>query len=288
MTASEFVRQVKSLRDFYRRNDAYVQRFIPWNDDAYFDKCVLAAYKMFKLVKEGGNEFLPLGDEGIRKMSDLLFNFGLASATGIQDAKLENLVAGLQDQRNLLNAGAPNQIYPQMLGPGAMLSDKTWTTVINDGYIIGGVTGRRNFVLALSAEPTKNTTGTTSEQVLWQRKAQIANRMGINRLQNPLSYHDRWKYQWISFFEQNISMVYTNTGKRQGPRVLARELLGLSFFGYQPHFSEYQLSFEPRRMVPVSFNIYLEKLDRLQFFTNNSRQSQDLVMGAIYDFLSQS
>lgn len=292
MTASEFVFQMKSLKADYRRNDAYVQRFIPWDDDAWYDKSILAAYKMYKLVKNANFPVLPLGDEGIRKMKELLFNFGLASATGIQDNDLQGLADQLQEERDKLKKRrrwfAPllsAHKVPDILGPGHILSDQTWTTALNDAFIGGGIDARHTFVLALSDKPTKGSNSPLSEQMMWRETVTNANKYFK---QDNRSYEEKWRAHWVSFFQNNLTMIYT-TGRRIGPRVLARELLGLSFFGYQPVCSEHQLSFEKKDLkVQMDFRVYMKKLYDLHFFAdyNTNPSSRTLVISAILSFIS--
>jgi hypothetical protein len=292
MTAGEFVIQMKSLKVDYRRNDAYVERFIPWNDDAWYDKSILAAYKMYKLVKSATIPVLPLGDEGIRKMEKLLFNFGLASATGIQDIDLQGLVDQLQIERDKLKKSRgwfepflTDRKVPDVLGPGQILSDQTWTTALNDAFIGGGIDAGHTFVLALSDKPTKGSGSHFSEQEMWRKTVANANQyfQRDNR-----SYEEKWRSHWVSFFQNNLTIIYT-AGRRIGPRVLARELLGLSFFGYKAVCTEYQLSFEKKiPTAKMDFRVYMRKLDDLNFFANFNANpsSRQLVISAILSFIS--
>lgn len=292
MTTSDFVVQMKSLKEDYRRNDAYVQRFIPWNDDSWYDKSILAAYKMYKLAKGATIPVLPLGDEGIRKMKKLLFNFGLVSATGIQDKDLEELVNQLQDERNELKKRQgwfepflKNHKIPDVLGQGHILSDQTWTTALNDAFIGGGIDAGHTFVLALSEEPTKGSGNPLSEQQMW-RETVAGTKKYFQR--DNRSYEEKWRSHWVSFFQKNLTMIYT-AGRRVGPRVLARELLGLSFFGYQAVCTEHQLSFEKKvHTAQMDFRVYMKKLNDLHFFAdfNADSSSRLLVISAILSFIA--
>ena len=91
----------------------------------------------------------------------------------------------------------------------------------------------------------------------------------------------------MSFFQKNIDMIYTS-GRRSGPRVLARELLGLSFFGYVPVCTELQLSFEKRIPTQMDFRVYMKKLNDLHFFAdfNSDPLSKQLIISAILSFIS--
>ncbi len=292
MTASEFVSQMKGLKEDYRRNDAYVERFIPWNDDAWYDKSILAAYKMYKQITKANFPVLLLGDEGIRKMKELLFNFGLASATGIQDKELEALADQLQKKRDelkkrkgWLEPPRPDLKIPDLLGKeGHILSDQTWTTLLNDSLIGGAIHSGITCVLALSDKPTKGSSNLLSEQQMWSKMV-ADTRKYFQR--DTRSYEEKWRAQWVSFFQKNIDMIYTS-GRRSGPRVLARELLGLSFFGYTPVCTEFQLSFEKRTPTNIDFRVYMRKLNDLHFFAdfNSDPLSKQLIISAILSFIS--
>lgn len=290
MKEGEFISQMRALKDFYRSHDAYVQRYVSWNDDNCYEKCIDVAYKMYMLARDTKNGFLPLGDEGIKKWKDLVFNLGLASVTAPEEMDTDfvnelNLHRSLQ--RDGIRTTRKTSSFPieisNITDSGAILSDKIWTTMMNDAFILGGTERSHPFVLVLSPEPTKKSGNKLSEHLMWE---QVKNKALPIRI--GLSYEEKWRYKWLSFFASNPQIIYRTGSERNGPRVLARELLGLSFFGYKPIFAENQLSFVRRNSTPTSFTTYLHKLLKLHFFTNNNINSQELVVSAIFEFLSDN
>ena len=293
MTASEFITETKRLKELYNTYDAYVQRSQGWNDNDKYEKCILAAYKIYELAKNPPLGALLLGDAGIRAMSDLLFNFGLASGTGVQDPDIEKLIAELADKRNTFNQSIQSEkdiikeVFPPLIGPGSILSDQTWSTMLNDAFILGGIDGGHPFIFTLSNQPTKKTTYLLSEQQAWAQHIQKYSRPVYRpSMRTPLGRNKQWQTEWISFLKQYPEILYVS-GHRSGPRVLARELLGLKFFGYMPVYSRLQLSFERAKHVPISFETYLDQLNKVQFFDNdNSPTKREHILSAIFEFLA--
>ena len=78
-----------------------------------------------------------------------------------------------------------------------------------------------------------------------------------------------WEVQvWRSFFHANPGVFWDSTAKI--PRVLARELIGLMTFGYEPVLSPYQLSFLPKQGAPTAdFNQYLNVLRQAGYFARD-------------------
>jgi hypothetical protein len=178
---------------------------------------------------------LLLGDTKIRSDHELVFNFGLSSANGVQEEETRREVEELQNRRTQVAAGAgPGAFGPsssssqslaqpasspssaiQVVGSGSILSTKGWTPMLNDSFIIGGVHSEHDFHLALSPD----------EQAIF------------NGLNSGLPPKDLWR----EFFRRNPVSFWNS--QYSVPRVFAREVLGLAAFGYEPEFSKVQLSF---------------------------------------------
>lgn len=294
MTTKEFVTEAIKIKDKYKRYDAYVQKFAKWDQDSAFENYASAAGLIFSATKRTRLGIILLGDEGIRQMKDLLINFGLASETGIQDKELKALIDEARDFRDDMNRNAnpkvnksntwfskqrKQDVYESILGKGSILSDKSWTTILNDGLIFGGIESGHEFHLALSNNPTKATTMTLSEQAIWANYTKLAK----IQQQSPgnLTNKNIWKSAWINFLNENSGMLFND--KTKNPRVLARELLGLKFFGYAPSYSPHQLTFHRRNIVKLSLEKYLDSLNSVGFF--NPINIKENVMRAVNDFL---
>ena len=54
-----------------------------------------------------------------------------------------------------------------------------------------------------------------------------------------------------------------------------------------PVYSRLQLSFERAKHVPISFETYLDQLNKVQFFDNdNSPTKREHILSAIFEFLA--
>ena len=216
---------------------------------------------------------LLLGDTKIRTDNDLVRNFGLSSANGVQEEETRRDMEELQRQRDAIAAGAragssaaaaarsASPSLPAMpmagsglvggassgttplpaggaisvVGAGSILSTQGWSPMLNDAFVIGGVHAEHEFHLALSSE----------ENSIFE---------ALNSAVPP-------KDLWRDFFRRNpVSFWNTQYGV---PRVFTRELLGLRAFGYKPEFSQHQLGFradDKNKSDSASFDKYCEAL----------------------------
>lgn len=274
LSRNRFVQELNALKTEYRINNPWAQNFFQWNDEAVMARYIEAAYRLYMAAARNELKLVVLGDTEIRSMSVLMKNFGLLSANGLQEqadrAKVERTERFRDEYRSVRHG------YPEVLGPGSILSDKMWTPILNDAMMIGAIQGRQPFYIALN----------TSEQAVWNkygfdytRVSEHAAKFGtqVNRATSNLDVYQR---QWLNFFKQQPHMIW-----RGGfPRVLARELLALKFFGYGPVFSKTGLGFENGRRNSIGlpgFRAYNNALMRVGFFANDKQR----VVGAISEFL---
>ena len=120
---------------------------------------------------------------------------------------------------------------PNVLGPGSILSDRNWSPLLNDSYILGGIHAGFEFHFAEDAASAEFAT----------MPVQLT----------PVQ-------KWQAFFKKHPETFWDD--KTHLPRVLSRELIGLKTFGYRPEFSPHQLSFRPTGSGNATFIRYLDAL----------------------------
>ena len=255
LSKDDFRRELHGLKNEYRLDNRWVQDWRNWNDETIMDGFIDAAYNLYEATARNFLKITVLGDTEIRSMSELLSNFGLMSAAGVQETKDITMVKDLEQRRRQVGMGTNEGLkgVPKVLGVGSILGDKMWTPILNDALMLGSIENDQTFHLGLN----------TAEQTAWQAGGFNSDRSG-----------------WITFFRQQSQMIW----RGNNPRVFARELLALKFFGYKPVFSKMGLTFAPglgSRIGPPGFTIYTRALKDLEFFQNNKPR----VMGAISEFL---
>jgi hypothetical protein len=204
-SAEQFVRALEPHVERYKTDNAWVS----WWSDEDIDN----AWRMYSTSSTSSLGFLLLGDTKIRKDETLLMNFGTATAHDIQEVQERALVAELSDRRRVISHGtAPDIHYEAAKGPGSILSDDKWTPMLNDSFMLGGIHAGMDFHLA--------------EDFFQSRTARLQD-------QTPMT---KWKY----FFRDNPASFWSD---RFGPRVFARECIGLKSAGYTPHFAHHGLVF---------------------------------------------
>lgn len=270
LTEENFRIELNSLKTTYRTKDSWVN----WDNEQNMNRLIDAAYKLYVAAATNKLQFVLLGSTEIRSMSSLIQNFGLLSAAGVQSEKDAAMVNQLQGKRDQIAAGTPGGIQnaTKVVGPGSILSDKMWTTILNDALMLGGIQGNQEFHLALSG----------AEQAAWTSGgfgSDVARKSLVFDASVPTN-RDVQRSSWIAFLRHQPQMLWLN-GR---PRVFVRELLALKFFGYKPDFSRLQLSFGPHAGRPIgepSFCVYMQSLETVQFFDNN----KNMIMSAVSEFL---
>ena len=209
---------------------------------------IFAGYAAYEKVCANPLGMLILGDNKLRTNEDLVSNFGLSSARGVQPpvkgrdqsneeyakelAELQKFIDDVTNKR--VQQASPEPVVPApawnpnakvtkvipVIGAGSILSTAKWSPLLNDSFIMAGVHQEQKFYLGLSGSDTG-----TYEKLA----AQTADAREL----------------WKKFFNASPDLLWNDTvnGKVGVPRVLLRELIGLKTFGYKPQFDKRQLGF---------------------------------------------
>jgi len=255
----EFVERVTPAAGRYETENAWFKKQW-WGDDNVY---ILNAWRIYRCAHESALPFLLLGDTKIRKDPALVMNFGLASAHGVQEKQELQLIARLTGKRQELGS------LP-VLGTGTILSDRNWTPLLNDAFILGGIHASKEFHLA---EEGFNRFGMLGRQEFLKR------RQAFGAPASQYLHEPDPRRRWLEYLLHHPEVLW------QGgiPRVFARELLGLKRFGYLPVFTMTELGFVCRNSScgNADFEQYLDTLYHVNF-QGNDRQG---VLGAIGDYL---
>lgn len=273
LTATEFTRQLMGLREQYRADNAWVGnwRTGSWNDENTMAHYIHCAYNLYRATATNMLKLTLLGGTQIRLDDAYIRNFGITGANGIQDrVTKEHVYAEVMRRIGRTTNPSPtaDRNPAAVVRSGSILSEKGWTPILNDALIIGAACGRQQFALAL----------TSTEQLRWERiNGDKVTRFAVNA--SRFGETPALKNAWKSFFNASKKMFFDGGN----PRVFARELLGLYFFGYTPEYSWHQLVFRPPQggVVRPTFNLYLDQLRNVNFHTGDKTR----IMQAISDFL---
>ena len=197
---------------------------------------------------------LILGDTKLRSDEDLVMNFGLSSADGVQEEESRRMVEDIMNKRKVIAAGTSSStttttfsVPPPppvpVVGSGSILSTRGWSPLLNDSFIMGGVHAGHQFHVALNNDET-----------------------GVfARTRNAgLSVRDNWRL----FLRANPRMLWD--GERGLPRVLMREFICLQASDYEPNFEHDQLTFKCKKggaSDKAAFRVYLKALHDVGFHT---------------------
>jgi len=274
LTKSQFEDELFMMRHDYIKENSWVEAWRHWKSEPIMKSYITAAYNMYNATASNALKLTVLGDTEIRSMEPLIRNFGLMSAQGVQEAKDEAMVKDLEKHRQEVAAGAHDgpKGATKVLGVGSILSDKKWTPILNDALMLGSIEGNQTFYLGLNS----------SEQAAWAKYGFNSNVAGKAAMFGGAIENKRnqWEKNWHTFFRKQPQMIWSGSF----PRVFARELLALKFFGYKPVYSKMGLAFAPKRgtsIGPPGFQTYTRELRKIGFFNNNKQQ----VMGHISKFL---
>ena len=274
LSRQQFQREVFELKDEYRRDNAWVQNSSQWDHNLIMKIYINSAYNLYEAASRNVLQMVILGDTKIRSMPELLKNFGLLSAAGVQDRRDAVLVNDLEAHRTQVAMGTDEGLAgrTKLLGAGSILSDKMWTPILNDALMLGAIEGRQGFYFGLNSD----------EQAVWDSSgfgSNVADK--ISRFGKPVkSSRNREQANWLSFLRRNPEILW----RGGNPRVFARELLALKFFGYAPEFTKIQLAFAPAmrsRKGPPTFRLYTQSLREVGFFANDKVK----VLSAVSEFL---
>jgi hypothetical protein len=224
---------------------------------------IVSAWRLYKRAKTPTLGFILLGDTKIRKDPTLVYAFGLLSAGGIQDKEEIAMLAALKLQAKRRHHDRPN------VGEGSILSDQNWSPLLNDSLVLGGVHAYRDFHFTDDRLQTYNfakPAGVAGVRQTQELISKAANARLADLSKSP------WEVQvWRDFFHAHPTVFWDSTAKI--PRVLARELIGLMTFGYEPVLSPHQLTFQPRSgaSVSASFGPYLQALRQSGYFAHDEK-----------------
>lgn len=251
--------ELATLIPRYRADNAWA---VPWFDPANADN-ILNAWRLYEVTARNALGLLLLGEEGMRRKVNLLINFGLTSAHGPEDDEAAFLNAIGQQRARLDVPDAP-----QFVRPGSILSDRKWTPLLNDAWLLGGVHGRQDFHLVTEG------VGRIAFDLVATRRAAFG-RAAPGGQNTPVQ-------KWKKWFLRNPQIFFESWG----PRVFAREALGLMAFGYQPVFSNHGLGFRcinAQAATDATFHDYLVALSALNF--QGGLAGRNTVLGALSKFL---
>jgi hypothetical protein len=232
--------------------------FHTWGNsgDAIFN-----AWKLYKAANQNVLGSLLLGDAKIRTSGNLLMNFGLASGSGVSDESELKVIRELQQKRKELS-GPRFGAAVDIVGPGSILNDRNWTPLLNDAYILGGVHAGQDF--HWTEEGFDLDTGLDHQEFVnrLQKFGAAMPQYATALDRDPAYMREKWKLYIVK---------HSNFWSADGsPRIFAREVIGLSTFGYKPDFTLYNVGFRcgaPRS--DATFSAYLNGLAAINFGRND-------------------
>lgn len=274
LTKKMFRKELHALRHEYRIYNSWVQSWRKWDDETIMDGFIDAAYNLYAATARNALRLTILGDTEIRSLAPLVSNFGLMSAAGVQDKKDVTMVKDLEQRRRQVGMGTNEGLkgVPKVLGVGSILGDKMWTPILNDALMLGSIEGYQSFYLGLNSAEQKAWSDDGFDSDVTQKASKFGGALKSKR--------NVQRSNWLTFLRRQPQMIW----RGGNPRVFARELLALKFFGYRPEYSRAHLAFAPGwgpSIGPPTFRRYTHALRDLGFFANDKSS----VMGAISEFL---
>ncbi|MBG6199410.1 hypothetical protein IWQ48_000528 [Labrenzia sp. EL_13] len=320
MNRIAFEMEIRPLWNHYRKDNKWVGKWDPsWNEDKVMEDFVAAAYNLYEATSRNALKLVLLGGTGIRLNKELIANFGVTGANGIQDQATEVHVTAEQQLRTE-GTKRPVPSVP-VVEVGSILSEKNWTPLLNDALIVGAATAGQQFQIALE-NGYHHLWRDCEEFVQWKADPAVRGELEklqrmncaldlLNRhirhnprlkkgsatqcardklskdhaLQSTIFFNMRgaefYKKVWQQFFYENLGMLWDNKGRV--PRVLARELIGLSLFGYKPEFKNMTLGFVKSKRAPQpKFAEYVKLLRELGMERNNRAGVMKYLSGYLF------
>lgn len=288
LSIDQIKRQLMRLRQHYITKDTFVKTSmkIDWDLKEVYKECVDLACLLYQSRGRAPIRTTLLGSSALQWDKEYLLNFGFASASPLNKRKSDDQarILELEKVRTEIASGSPHKSAQaiQMLGSGSILGDPKWTTLFNDAFILGSIDAGHNFALALTQTEQKEWTAHVSRLKL----SKFTN-LHVRNIHNDESY---WRNVWREFLGKHTEIIWygilNSAGKQYDqPRVLARELLGLSYFGYKPVFTEHELFFEKKLHVIPSFLKYTQNLTRIGFHGTAGINNKRKVLNDVSRFL---
>ncbi|MDG2385068.1 MAG: hypothetical protein P8N76_25580 [Pirellulaceae bacterium] len=275
LSVRQFTNQLFDLKVQYRQDNAWVGNWNEsWNNEAVMTRFIGFAYTLCAATARNALKLTVLGGTEIRLDETYVRNFGVSAANEIQDNETERWVREEQtrrDQRAMNphpSSRNPDRSPAPVTVVESILSEKGWTPILNDSLILGAITAGQDFALGLT--PAEQADWNAMNGAKANKTAVVATRFG----DTPALI-----IAWKSFLNSQKRMFFFPWG---GPRVLTRELLGLSYFGYRPEFSWHQIRFHAGagKRVFHDFRTYLQKLSDVGFHepTNQAKIMETISM----------
>jgi hypothetical protein len=272
-TKLSYVQELKAILEMYKQDN-------PWAYWWHQDPVVNAqrGWAMYEKASQNALGFLLLGDTAIRSNKALLLNFGLTSAHGVQEDRDKAMIAQIMGVRTgIATAARP---ATELLGPGSILSDKEWTPMLNDAFIMGGVNACQEFHLAEDGFHGFNPPPKPAAPPPLVSPSQFAERRAVFGEAVKFRAPDPAKDKWKAYLQATPTVFWSGNL----PRVFAREILGLKAFGYQPVFAMQELGFvcvDRGKAMGATFTDYLNVLRAVNFKSNDKAA----ILGSISEYL---
>jgi hypothetical protein len=252
-------------------------------------------WNLYVASRDNAIGFLLLGEVSMRSKLALVQNFGLTSAHGHEDDEpwlspwLGHDAKDTSDP-NLKKVSAStldatkNRHLKKLQGPGSILSDRLWTPLMNDAWLLGGVQKKQPFHLVtegLGQQKLVTAMNKVTKEVVFDRKLAP---FDPSKKKKESDYAAATKAVWQNWFLDNPQYLY----ETWGPRVLVRETIGLMTFGYKPVFSRQELAFEcqdDKLAEDSTIWGYSEALNKLLFHQGNDTTAKSTVLKALSTWL---
>lgn len=280
----------------------YFEKEIPQHSDPIEEVSAERCWNLYAASRDNALGFLLLGEVSMRSKLALVQNFGLTSAYGHEDDEpwlspwLGRDLKDPVEAKKYLGAIDPatldakkNAALQRLQGPGSILSDRLWTPLMNDAWLLGGVHKQQTFhhvtdglgELKLIAALNKLTNPEMTKKLAFEAtRARFGK--AVQSAKAPIQA--RIDAAWRDWFVDNPHYLYESWG----PRVLTRELIGLMSFGYRPEFTRQEMLFvsaNPKAAEDATFTAYSSALERLGFHDGPDPSAKRSVLKALSKWL---
>jgi hypothetical protein len=272
-TIQSYVRELKSILPRYKSDNAWVYWWA-----AESAENALRGWRMYEKASQNALGFLLLGDTAIRTNKALLLNFGLTSAHGVQEARDLAMINEIMGQRTAMATAA--RPATELLGAGSILSDKEWTPMLNDSFILGGINACQEFHLAEEGFHAFTPAPRPAAPQSMFPPSQFDQRRAVFGEAAKFAAPDPAKDRWKAYLQATPTVFWSGAL----PRVFAREILGLKAFGYKPVFAMQELGFvcvDQGKAMGATFTEYLNVLRAVNF----QDRDKSSIMAAISEYL---
>lgn len=254
-------------------------------------------WSLYVASRDNALGMLLLGEVSMRSKLALVQNFGLTSASGHEDEEpwlspwlgfdLRDPASARPNLTKIpsgtLDADKNRRLQP-LQGPGSILSDRRWTPLMNDAWLLGGVHKRQGFHLVtegLGQHKLETALTAITRKLVFEAKRA---KFDPTLTPRPAEHQAKVQAIWQRWFLDNPTCLYESWG----PRVLVRELIGLMRFGYRPVFSRQELAFEcddTNAAEGATIWAYSEALNTLSFHQGSDISAKTKVLKALSNWL---